>query len=454
VQKKADLIAAIATPVGQAGIGVIRLSGDIKPLANLASSFLPGGLPPARIARHTTFLASNKAAIDSGIALYFSAPASFTGEHVLELQGHGGQTVMQMLLSRCIELGARIAEAGEFSLRAFLNGKLDLVEAEAVADLIAAGSSAAARSAMRSLSGEFSAAVHSLTDELTELRLRLEASIDFPEEEIEVHNSIGAQPRLNSLQKQLKALLQRASQGHLLQHGLEVVLAGQPNVGKSSLLNSLAEEDVAIVTPVAGTTRDVLRSQIQIEGIPLYIVDTAGLRDSDDIVEQIGVSRAWQALEKADFALLVVDARVGETELDTAIRQRLPASLPLLIVHNKSDLSRQEATVLPPAAHATTAIRLSAITGDGIDLLKRELLRLAGWQPTENVFIARGRHLQALSLAQKHMKNATLILKETSEVDMLAEELRLAQLALGEITGELASDDLLGEIFSRFCIGK
>jgi len=419
-----------------------------------SSLYSTSPFPPPRVARHCCFLAEDGSAIDDGIVLYFDAPASFTGEDVLELQGHGGPVVMQMLLARCLQLGARLAEPGEFTLRAFLNGKLDLLEAEAVADLISAGSSSAARSAMRSLGGEFSAAIHGLADGLVELRARLEAALDFPEEDIETLAMTETRTRLGRLQTELQTLIQRAGQGCLLQHGLEVVLAGQPNAGKSSLLNCLAEADLAIVTPQAGTTRDIVRTHIQIKGVPLHIVDTAGLRDSKDEIEQIGVARAWQALEKADLAVLIVDAREGETPADSSIRGRLPKHLPLIIVHNKCDLIGLPPAMLGPekGEDNAVALRLSAKHNDGVEYLKVELLRLAGWQPTENALIARERHMQALHAARLHLEAAAIILN--TGMELLAEELRLAQNELAHITGEVSSEDLLGEIFSRFCIGK
>ena len=445
-----ETIAAIATAPGRGGVGVIRVSGSkLLPFA-LA---LTGKTPQARYATLAEFQAADGTAIDSGLLLYFPNPHSFTGEDVLELQGHGGPVVMQMLLARCLDLGARLAEPGEFSRRAFLNGKLDLAQAEAVADLIDAATTSAARSAVRSLQGEFSKAIHGLTDELIKLRMLVEATLDFPEEDIDFLKAANAFGWLENLQLRLAGIFDRAGQGKLLQSGLHVVLAGQPNVGKSSLLNRLAGDDLAIVTPIAGTTRDALRSTIQIEGIPLHIIDTAGLRDTQDEVEKIGIERSWREIERADVILLLVDARQGVGEADREILARLPERLQRITIHNKIDLAGT-----PPERHeesAATAISLSARSGDGIELLRRELLRIAGWHQTEDVFIARERHLRALALAQEHLAAARQVVTGAMPaLELFAEELRLTQQALGEITGEFTADDLLGVIFSRFCIGK
>jgi tRNA modification GTPase len=450
----ADTIAAIATAPGRGGVGVIRISGSaLLPFA-LA---LCGKTPKPRHATLAEFRAADGSAIDSGLLLYFPNPHSFTGEDVLELQGHGGPVVLQMLLARCLDLGARLAEPGEFSRRAFLNGKMDLAQAEAVADLIDAATASAARSAVRSLQGEFSRAIHGLTEELINLRMLVEATLDFPEEDIDFLKAADAFGRLERLQLKLAEVFDRAGQGHLLQAGLHVVLAGQPNVGKSSLLNRLAGDELAIVTAIAGTTRDALRSTIQIEGIPLHIIDTAGLRDTDDEVERIGIARSWQEIAKADVLLLLVDARSGVTDADREILTRLPANLQRITVYNKIDLADRE-----PERHAehdahgdTVAISLSAKANQGIDLLRAELLRIAGWHQAEDVFIARERHLRALASAQEHIAAArTVVEGRLPALELFAEELRLAQQALGEITGEFTADDLLGVIFSRFCIGK
>ena len=431
-------------------MGVIRVSGSALLPFSLA---LTGKTPPARYATLANFKAADGSIIDSGLLLYFPNPNSFTGEDVLELQGHGGPVVMQMLLARCLDLGARLAEPGEFSRRAFLNGKIDLAQAEAVADLIDASTASAARSAVRSLQGEFSQAIHMLTDELVNLRMLVEATLDFPEEDIDFLKAANAFGRLERLQLKLAEVFDRAGQGKLLQAGLHVVLAGQPNVGKSSLLNRLAGDDLAIVTAIAGTTRDALRSTIQIEGIPLHIIDTAGLRDTDDEVEKIGIERSWREIERADVVLLLVDARAGVSAADKAILERMPTTLKRITVYNKIDLSGA-----PAERHdepGTAAISLSARSGEGIELLRQELLQIAGWHQTEDVFIARERHLRALSVAQEHIAAARQVVAGVMPaLELFAEELRLAQRSLGEITGEFTADDLLGVIFSRFCIGK
>jgi tRNA modification GTPase len=451
---KSDTIAAIATAPGRGGVGVIRISGsNLLPFAFA----LTGKTPKPRYATLADFKAADGTAIDSGLLLYFPDPHSFTGEDVLELQGHGGPVVMQMLLGRCLDLGVRLAEPGEFSRRAFLNGKLDLAQAEAVADLIDAATTSAARSAVRSLQGEFSKAIHGLTEELINLRMLVEATLDFPDEDIDFLKAADAFGRLQRLQDKLAEIFDRAGQGKLLQTGLHVVLAGQPNVGKSSLLNRLTGDELAIVTPIAGTTRDALRSTIQIEGIPLHIIDTAGLRDTEDEVERIGIERSWQEIERADVVLLLVDARSGIGEADRAILSRLPARLQRITVYNKIDLAdRAPERHDEHDAHGdAVAISLSAKANQGIELLRQELLRIAGWHQTEDVFIARERHLRALAAAQEHITAARQVAESAlPALELFAEELRLAQQALGEITGEFTADDLLGVIFSRFCIGK
>jgi len=446
-QPRTGIIAAVATAPGRGGIGVVRVS--VTGLAAFAQA-LTGKLPKARHATLADFFAADGLAIDRGILLYFPAPHSFTGEDVLELQGHGGPVVLQMLLARCIELGARVAEPGEFSQRAFLNDKLDLVQAEAVADLIEAGSAAAARSALRSLSGEFSREVNALVARLTELRMLVEATLDFPEEEIDVLRDTDAAQRLAAINADLSALLVRARAGSLLRSGLHVVLAGLPNVGKSSLLNRLAGEERAIVTEVAGTTRDAVRETIQVEGIPLHIIDTAGLRETDDVVEKIGIERAWREIERADVVLQLLDARSGETPADHAIAVRLPAGIERIVVENKCDLAAKVAERL--VSGGRVHLRLSAKTGEGIHLLHDELLRVAGWSGHgEDVVLARERHLEALGIAAE---KSALAARRLDRIELCAEELRLAQDALSRITGEFTADDLLGEIFSRFCIGK
>jgi tRNA modification GTPase len=442
-----EIIAAIATAPGRGGIGVVRVSGlDLAPFAEA----LAGKLPLARQATLCDFLGADGVAIDRGILLYFPAPHSFTGEDVLELQAHGGPVVLQMLLARCLELGARVAAPGEFSQRAFLNDKLDLVQAEAIADLIEAGTAAAARSALRSLSGEFSHEVAALVARLVELRMLVEATLDFPEEEIDVLRDTDASQRLSGFREDLASLLERARAGRLLRSGLHVVLAGLPNVGKSSLLNRLAGEERAIVSEVAGTTRDAVRETIQIEGIPLHITDTAGLRDTEDVVEKIGIERAWREIDKADIVLQLIDARCGETPGDHAIAVRLPLGIERIVVENKCDLAGQNAARFTEAGRVH--LHLSAKTGEGIDLLHNELLRVAGWSGHgEDVVLARERHLEALTMAAE---KSTLAAQQLDRIELCAEELRLAQEALSRITGEFGADDLLGEIFSRFCIGK
>ncbi len=442
-----DRIAAIATPPGRGGIGVVRVSGG--GLAGFARA-LTGREPLPRRAALSDFHAADGSTLDRGILLFFPAPHSFTGEDVLELQGPGGPVVMQMLLARCIELGARVAAPGEFSRRAFLNDKLDLVQAEAVADLIEAETAAAARSAVRSLSGEFSREVHALVARLVDLRMRVEAALDFPEEEIDVMGEGDVARRLVAWRADLGALLGRARAGSMLRSGLHLVLAGLPNVGKSSLLNRLAGEERAIVTDVAGTTRDVLRETIQLDGIPMHVIDTAGLRQTDDPVERIGVERAWREIGCADVVLQLVDARSGETAGDREIAAGLPAGVERIVLENKCDLAGLAAE--RRERDGQVSLRLSAVTGEGIGLLHDELLRVAGWRGHgEDVVLARERHLEALAIADE---KSALAVRRIGEVELCAEELRLAQEALARITGEFTADDLLGEIFSRFCIGK
>ena len=441
-QPSAALIAAIATAPGRGGVGVVRVSGaDIAPLAVA----MLGRVPAPRHATFTRFLDADGTTLDEGIALMFVAPHSFTGENVLELQGHGGPVVLNLILQRCIELGARLAAPGEFSRRAFLNGKLDLAQAEAVADLIDAASTEAARSAVRSMSGAFSTRVNELLEGLTRLRMLVEATLDFPEEEIDFLRDADAFGRLDRIEAALAGVRAQARQGALLREGLTVVLIGQPNVGKSSLLNQLAGFEAAIVTEVAGTTRDTVKAAIQIEGVPLHIVDTAGLRETDDAVEKIGIARTWAALEHADVALLLVDAAHGLGEHEAAILARLPA-VARLTIHNKIDATNEQPRV------AGDEVWLSAKTGAGVALLREKLLAAAGWQAAgEGAFMARARHLDALSRAATHVAAARAAV---GQLELFAEELRLAQLALAEITGEFTADDLLGEIFSTFCIGK
>ncbi len=448
--RRTDTIAAIATPPGRGGVGIVRVSGrELLPLAQRLTGKAPGSL----IARHATradFLAADGQPLDSGLILYFPAPHSFTGDDVLELHGHGGPVVMHALLARCVELGARLAEPGEFARRAFENDKIDLAQAEGIADLIEAASAQAARAALRSLSGEFSTAVRALTDGLIELRSLIEATLDFPDEEIDPLADTDIVPRLARLRADLASLRTRAREGSVLRSGLTVVLAGLPNVGKSSLLNRLAGEERAIVTEIAGTTRDAVRETIQVEGIPLHIIDTAGLRDTEDVVEQIGIARSWQEIEKADLILQLVDARGGVTPADQAIAARLPAGIERVFVENKCDLAGRPAGrhVDKGAVHLV----LSAKSGAGMQLLHDELLRVAGWRGHgEDALLARARHLEALAEAEIRLAAADGQLRQ---LELAAEELRLAQQALARITGAFSADDLLGTIFGKFCIGK
>jgi tRNA modification GTPase len=432
-----DTIAALATPAGRGAIAVIRISGPSVPA--IASSVL-GRLPAPRRATLAAFRDRSGEAQDEGIALYFPAPNSYTGEPVLELHGHGGAVVAQAVLHACLEAGARLAEPGEFTRRAFLEGRLDLAQAEAVADLIDASSREAARSALRSLEGEFSAAIAALGSRLVELRALTEAMLDFPEEEIEAVQRGDAAARLAVLRAELADVLAKSRQGSLLRSGVHVVLAGRPNVGKSSLLNRLAGQERAIVTPLAGTTRDALREPVQIDGVPLVLVDTAGLRAAHDMVEQLGIERTRQELAQADLVLVVHEAGVEETP-----PADLPADAPRIDLYNKVDL-------VPRFRPPGNALAVSAKTGEGLDGLRKAILAAVGWRDTgESVFLARERHLRSLERARIHLEHAG---RELPRWELFAEELRLAQVALGEITGQFAADDLLGEIFSRFCIGK
>jgi tRNA modification GTPase len=431
-----DTIAAVATPAGRGGIGVVRVSGALAPAIAMQ---LVARVPEPRTALHAVFRDARGEAIDEGIALYFPAPHSYTGEAVLELQGHGGPVVMQALLAACLDAGARLAEPGEFTQRAFLEGKLDLAQAEAVADLIDAASREAARSALRSLSGEFSAAIGTLQGGLIELRALTEAMLDFPEEEVERLHRDDAAARLGALREALDQILARSRQGNLLRAGIRVVLAGRPNVGKSSLLNRLAGEERAIVTAVPGTTRDALREPIEIDGVPLVVVDTAGLRVSSDTVERMGIERTERELAQADAAILVLDATRAADEPPP-----IPPELARIDVYNKIDL-------VPGFEPPSGAIALSARTGQGLDALRAAILRVAGWSASaEPVYLARERHLRALEEARRHLEVAT----EETRWELFAEELRLSHRALGAITGQFDADQLLGEIFARFCIGK
>lgn len=461
----ASTIVAIATAPGRGGIGVIRLSG--KNLLPLALALSGGKKPKPRVALYTDFLDEEGRAIDNGLLLYFAAPASFTGEDVIELQGHGGPVVMNMLLSRCLALGARLAEPGEFTKRAFLNNKLDLAQAESVADLIDASSQSAARMALRSLKGSFSNHIHQLVDNLINLRMLVEATLDFPEEEIDFLEAADARGKLVRLCEELDNVSAQATQGAILREGMNVVLVGAPNVGKSSLLNALAGDDIAIVTDIAGTTRDTVREQITLDGVPVHIVDTAGLRETDDVVEKIGIERSQKALQNADVVLVLIDPREGLNEATKAILDTIPAALKKIEVHNKSDLTQQtigrflratstsafDSENVNAYTDANILIRLSAMCGEGLDLLKQELLNMIGWQgESEGLFLARTRHINALNVARAELENAAI--NGYDNIELLAEHLRLAQESLNEITGEFSADDLLGVIFSRFCIGK
>ena len=442
-----DRIAAIATPPGRGGIGVVRGSGcDLLSFAQA----LTGKTPLPRRATSADFCTADGQLLDQGLIIHFPAPHSFTGEDVLELHGHGGPVVMHALLARCVELGARLAAPGEFSRRAFENDKIDLAQAEGIADLIEAASAQAARAALRSLSGEFSNAVRALTDGLIELRSLIEATLDFPDEEIDPLADTDIVPRLARLRTDLATLRARAREGSVLRSGLTVVLAGLPNVGKSSLLNRLAGEERAIVTEIAGTTRDAVRETIQVEGIPLHIIDTAGLRETEDVVEMRGIERTWSEIEKADVILQIVDARSGVTPADQAVAARLPAGIERVIIENKCDLAQHAAGrhVEKYVVHLV----LSAKSGTGVPLLHNELLRIAGWRGHgEDALLARARHLEALAEAETRLTEAAGRLKR---LELAAEELRLAQQSLSRITGEFTADDLLGTIFGRFCIGK
>ena len=445
-----DTIAAVATAPGRGGVGIVRVSG---PAVRDVAAEICGHLPSPRHAEYLMFRSEDGTALDNGIALFFPAPHSFTGEDVLELHGHGGPVVLDMLLSRVCGLGARPARPGEFSERAFLNDKLDLVQAEAIADLIASASREAARGALRSLEGEFSARIHALVEALIRLRLHVEAAIDFPEEEIDFLSDGRIAAQLDDVIADLAGVMATARQGRLLRDGMTVVIAGQPNAGKSSLLNVLAQRDAAIVTDIPGTTRDVLREHIHLDGLPLHVIDTAGLRDSDDPVESQGIQRAWTEITKADRVLLVVDARLGVNPESLQILERLPDGLAVTVVHNKIDLSGHEAVAWRDdlGEHVT----ISAKQETGLPELKRHLKESMGYRSGgEGSFMARRRHLEALQNAAQFLDHGKTALDAQRAGELLAEDLRMAQQCLGEITGEFSSDDLLGRIFSEFCIGK
>jgi tRNA modification GTPase len=444
-----ETIAAIATPPGRGGVGIIRVSG---PDCQAIAKAITGTLPRPRHAHLANFTDASSQLIDEGIALYFPTPNSFTGEDVLEFQGHGGPVVMDLLLQAILAVGGRIARPGEFSERAFLNGKLDLVQAEAIADLIESGTASAARLAARSLQGKFSECIHHLVERVTHLRIYVEAAIDFPEEEIDFLSDGKVSADLRAIDDELKRVIASAETGRLLRDGMTLVIAGLPNAGKSSLLNALAGREAAIVTPVPGTTRDLLREQIQIKGLPLHIIDTAGLRESDDLVEQEGVRRAREQINQADRVLWVFDDQT-DPENHSIHQATLPKNIPLTLIRNKIDIGNRAPQI--EACPAGTEVSLSAKEGIGIELLRQHLAESVGYQAdSEGEFIARRRHLDALNRAAEHLVVATSVLESEVAGELVAEELRLVQNSLSEITGEFSPDDLLGKIFSSFCIGK
>ena len=442
-----DVIAAVATPVGRGGVAVIRVSG---PDLHLLLDGLTNSNVPPRRAILAKFRDAAGATIDHGIALFFPKPQSYTGEDVVELQAHGGPVVVQMLLARCLELGARIAEPGEFTKRAFLNDKLDLAQAEGVADLISATTEEAAKCAVRSLDGEFSERINGLVLTLTNLRVLVEATLDFPEEEIDLIEKSGLRQRLADVRSAITHVIEASRQGSLLRDGIHVVLAGQPNVGKSSLLNRLAGAERAIVTDIPGTTRDAIRETISIRGVPLHIIDTAGLREAQDPVEEIGIARSHDAIAKADIVVWIADATRPDTRvINGALIERLTAGTPGILVHNKIDLATPDRGV--PLPQGMAAVDVSAKSGIGLDALCTAILGAAGWGDGEGLFLARARHLEALNFCTGHLDAAIALM---AQLELCAEELRLAQQALASITGKVSADDLLGKIFSQFCIGK
>jgi tRNA modification GTPase len=444
---RADTIAAVSTAPGRAGIGVVRVSG---PAVRAITAGILGQTPEPRAAALCDFRDAAGGTLDRGLALFFPAPHSYTGEDVLELHGHGGPAVLHLVLGRCLDLGARPAQPGEFTRRAFLNDKLDLAQAESVADLIDASSEAAARGAVRSLAGEFSARIAHLVGALIELRAVVEATLDFPDEEIDFLERGDALMRLARLRAELREVQLAAEQGRILREGARCVLIGQPNVGKSSLLNRLAGDEVAIVTEIPGTTRDPLRHELVIDGVPVHVIDTAGLRESVEPVEKIGIQRAWREIGQADVALLVVDVTCGIADADLTILAKLPEKVKKIFIFNKIDLAGE-----PPSAREVDGrleIRVSARSGAGMEMLRASILQAVGWRPAEEAqFMARERHLRALQQADAALARAA---SQAKAIELFAEELRLAQHSLGEITGQFSADDLLGEIFSRFCIGK
>ena len=447
-------IIAVATAQGKAGVGVVRISG--QNLQPIAGALFQKKLSP-RQANLLTLCDEHGDAIDQLIAIYFAGPASFTGEDVLELQCHGGPQLLELVIKRCLELGKNeglvIAEPGEFTLRAYLNNKIDLTQAEAIADLIDAQSEAAVRGAARSLQGAFSDDINNLIEEITQLRILVESTLDFPEEEIEFLENAQARQRLAAVKEKLQALRAGAKQGKILRDGIQLVLAGAPNVGKSSLLNRLAGEEVAIVTPIAGTTRDRVKESITVDGVPMHIIDTAGLRETSDIVEAKGIERSWDAIRLADMVIFLTDAQAGnqEDELKAQILRELPPKCPVLEVVNKADLLPD-----PPKLPSDQALLISAKTGVGIDRLKQKILEIVGWDgPQEGTILARRRHLDCIERAAEHIeKSEKFAANGNNSLELFAEELSLAQKHLGEVAGKLLPDDLLGKIFSQFCIGK
>lgn len=447
-----DIIAAIATPPGRGGIGVVRISG--KNITKLAETIL-GKLPKPRYAQLSQFLDTEGQVIDQGIALYFSAPNSYTGEDVLELQGHGGPAVMSLLLSQCLSAGARLAQPGEFTLRAYLNNKIDLIQAESVADIIEASTIEAARCAVNSLQGHFSTKIEQLVKLLTTLRMLIEATLDFPEDEIDNLQALQIKERLHHICTQLAQIFVAAQQGNLLQEGITVVLVGAPNVGKSSLLNQLVEDDVAIVTEIPGTTRDTIQRTIAIEGIPIHVIDTAGLRETRDIVEQKGIERTHAAIKNATMVIRLIDSSHHQSDSSDQVIDHIPAGKPQITVINKIDLLSESPKI--EDEENNIKIHISAKTGAGIELLRKKMLEIVGWrfnQAGEGIFMARQRHLEALTQARIHLESAQRFTENEYQLELLAEELRLSQSALSSITGQFTADDLLGEIFSHFCIGK
>lgn len=449
-----ETIAALATPTGRGGVGIVRVSGPKT--AEIAKQVL-GHCPQPRTAEYLPFNNTDGEVIDQGIALYFPGPNSFTGEDVLELQGHGGPVVMDMLLKSVTHFGARLARSGEFSERAFLNDKLDLTQAEAIADLIDAGSEQAARTAMRSLQGAFSTEIHNLVKQVTELRIYVEAAMDFPEEEIDFISEGKISEKIAQQQQILESIFERARQGSIIREGLNLVLVGRPNVGKSSLLNALAQREAAIVTDVPGTTRDIVKELIMLDGLPIHILDTAGLRETDDQVEKEGMRRTWDAIGQADIVILLLDDSEEFTESERAILDQCPDSVEITILYNKCDLTQRKAGVLEDLIYNNRhyeSFAISAKTGNGLDDLIIHFKQLAGLQSSgEGAFMARQRHLQELNTAKQHLDLAAQQAQQ-NEGELIAEELKQVQQALGQITGEVSSDDLLGKIFSEFCIGK